>query len=427
MLGVLKNTWALLLGMAMLMLGNGMQGTLLGIRGGIENFSTWHMSIVMSAYFLGFLFGSHVTPEMIRRVGHVRVFAALGSMISAVLILYAAAPHWMMWAALRVIIGFCFAGVYITAESWLNDSATNTTRGQTLSMYLMVQMFGIVAAQGLLNFGDPSGYILFVIPSVLVSLAFAPILLSVAKAPVFSTTKRMSIRDLYMISPLGCGGMFLVGGVISSLFGMSSVWAAEVGLSVWEVTLFVSSIYIGGMLFQFPIGWLSDRMDRRKIMLWLSVFGAIALVQPMFFDLPMTLIFLIGAISGAVANPLYSLLLAYVNDYIETTDMAAASAGLMFITGLGSISGPLITGWMMGAFGSSAFFLFSGILYAALALYALWRMKQRPINIVSTANYTPIMPSASVVAVEAALEQAALDESEIEDGEDEDEKAQAAV
>ena len=168
MLTVLRSSWALLLGILMLMLGNGMQGTLLGIRGGIEGFTTGEMSYVMSAYFLGFLFGSRMAPNMIRRVGHVRVFAALASMISAVLVLYAVAPNWIAWAALRVVIGFSFSGVYIAAESWLNNASSNENRGQALSLYMMMQMTGIIAAQAILNVGDPAGYILFIIPSILV-------------------------------------------------------------------------------------------------------------------------------------------------------------------------------------------------------------------------------------------------------------------
>ena len=402
MLFVLRNTWALLLGLGLLMLGNGMQGTLLGIRGAIEDFSTFQMSIVMSCYFVGFLFGSRMAPEMIRRVGHVRVFAALGSMISAVLILYAAAPDWVVWAALRVLIGFSFSGVYITAESWLNNASTNETRGQALSLYLIVQMVGIIAAQLLLNVGDPSGYVLFVIPSVLVSLAFTPILLSVSQAPAFETTKPMSFRQLYDASPLGCVGMFLLGGVFSAQFGMASVWGTQVGLSVADLTIFVSAIYAGGLVLQYPIGWLSDRMDRRKVVLWLSALGAVALMVPMFVDLPFALLVLVGALGGGVSNPLYSLLLAYVNDYLDGSDMAAASGGLLFINGLGAISGPVITGWLMGAVGPNGFFLFMALLFGALALYAAWRMTQRRTTAEATSSYTAVSPSASVVAVETA-------------------------
>lgn len=402
MLFVLRNTWALLLGLGLLMLGNGMQGTLLGIRGALEDFTTGQMSIVMSCYFVGFLFGSRMAPDMIRRVGHVRVFAALGSMISAVLVMYAAAPDWMVWAVLRVLIGFSFSGVYITAESWLNNASTNETRGQALSLYLIVQMIGIISAQMLLNVGDPSGYILFVIPSVLVSLAFTPILLSVSQAPAFDSTKPLSFSRLYRASPLGCVGMFLLGGVFSAQFGMASVWGTQVGLSVRDLSIFVSGIYIGGLVAQYPIGWMSDRMDRRVLILWLSVVGGVALTLPVLLDLPFWGLVAIGAIGGGISNPLYSLLLAYVNDYLDKTDMAAASAGLLFINGLGAISGPIITGWMMDTIGSAGFFLFMAILFAMLAGYAAWRMTRRRARPEATSGFTPVSPTASVIAVEAA-------------------------
>ncbi|MCL4674932.1 MAG: MFS transporter [Pararhodobacter sp.] len=404
MLKVLASTWALLLGILLLMLGNGMQGTLLGIRGAIEDFSTTQMSIVMSCYFVGFLFGSRTAPEMIRRVGHVRVFAALGSLISAVLILYAAVPVWWAWALMRVLIGFSFSGVYITAESWLNNASTNENRGQALSLYLMVQMIGIIAAQALLNLADPSGYILFVIPSVLVSLAFTPILLSISPAPAFESTRRLSFRALYTISPLGFVGMFLLGAIFSAQFGMASIWATQVGLSVRDLSIFVASIYIGGLVLQYPIGWISDRMDRRRLILFLSVVGTLVLMIPVLIDAPFALLVLVGAMGGGISNPLYSLLLAYVNDYLEHSDMAAASAGLMFINGLGAISGPLITGWMMSVIGPSGFFLFMSAIFGMLAGYGIWRMFQRPVTPGAQATFTAVSPTSSAITVEAAME-----------------------
>jgi MFS family permease len=406
MLTVLRNSWALLLGMMLLMLGNGMQGTLLGIRGGQENMSTFQLSIVMSCYFLGFLFGSRMVPDMIRRVGHVRVFAALGSMISAVLILYAVAPNWIAWSLMRVVIGFSFSGVYITAESWLNDASSNENRGQALSLYLIVQMIGIIAAQGLLNLGDPNGYILFIIPSVLVSIAFTPILLSVAQAPAFASTKPLSFKRLFTASPLGCVGMFLLGGVFSAQFGMAAVWGTQAGLSVREISIFVAGIYFGGMVFQYPIGWLSDRIDRRKVILGVSAIGGIGLMIPVFWDIPFWALCAVGALGGAVSNPLYSLLLAYVNDYLDRSDMAAASAGLLFINGLGAISGPVITGWMMGVVGPSGFFLFMGLLFGVLAFYGVWRMTQRKQSADPTSSFTAVSPSGSLVALEVAMTEA---------------------
>ena len=405
MLTVLRNSWALLLGILLLMLGNGMQGTLLGIRGGIEGFTTTQMSYVMAAYFAGFLIGSRMTPEMIRRVGHVRVFAALGSMISAVLIMYAAAPDWIAWVAMRVLIGFSFSGVYITAESWLNNASTNETRGQALSLYMMMQMIGIIAAQALLNFGDPAGYILFVIPSVLVSIAFTPILLAVGPAPAFEMTKRLSFAALYRASPLGCVGMFLLGGVFSAQFGMSSVWGTAAGLSVREISIFVAAIYVGGLVFQYPIGWASDRFGRRQLVLVLSALGGVAMLAAAVFDLGFAGLLVVGVAMGAVSNPLYSLLVAYTNDFLDASDMAAASAGLIFINGLGAITGPLITGWIMARIGPNGYFLYMGVLFLALAAYAAWRMTRRRVLLAEqTASFAALSPGTSAIAVEVVIE-----------------------
>jgi MFS family permease len=405
MLKVLGTSWPLLTGVMLLMVGNGVQGTLLGIRGAIEGFSTLEMSYVMSAYFVGFLGGSRLAPEMIRRVGHVRVFAALGSLISAVLVLYPVVPDWTAWTVMRVIIGFCFSGVYVTAESWLNNSATNETRGQALSLYMIVQMIGIIAAQALLNAGDPSGFLLFIIPSVLVSLAFTPILLSITPAPVFDTTRPLPFRELFRLSPLGCVGMFLTGGIYSAMFGMAAVWGTLVGLTVAQISVFIGAMYVGGLVFQYPIGWVSDRMDRRRLILILSVLGAGAMAFTAFVSVPFLLLVALSVTLGAIVNPLYSLLIAHTNDFLTSEDMASASAGLIFINGLGAIAGPLVTGWLMGVFGPGGFFLFIAVLLGLLALYALWRTTRRASPAPSeTGSFAPLTPSASALAVEAVLD-----------------------
>ncbi|MEH6360894.1 MAG: MFS transporter [Amylibacter sp.] len=402
---VLKNSWPLFLGMMLLMLGNGLQGTLLGIRGALEGFNPNTMAWVMSGYFIGFLGGSRMAPEMIRRVGHVRVFAALASLVSACLILYAAIPNVIVWMGLRIIIGFCFSGVYVVAESWLNDSATNETRGQTLSLYLIVQMIGIVAAQAVLNFGDPSGYVLFIISSVLVSVSFAPILLSISPAPMFKTTKPMSFKKLFDASPTSVVGIFLLGTIFSALFGMSAVYGTEKELDVRTITLFVAMIYIGGMLCQYPIGWASDRMDRRLLIIYLTIFGAVTMaLAPLVTDnlyALMALMFIVGGVS----NPLYSLYIAYMNDYLEHDDMAAASGGLIFINGCGAIGGPFLVGWMMSEFGADSFFVYLAVLLGLSAAWAMFRSTVRAApNVEETAAYAPISPGTSAVAVELAAE-----------------------
>ena len=407
MINVLRSAWALLLGMMLLQVGNGMQSTLLGIRGEIEGFSTLEMSLVMSGYFVGFLFGSRMAPDMIRRVGHVRVFAALGSLISAVMIMY---PLWTdpyAWGAARILIGFCFSGVYVTAESWLNDAADNENRGKALSLYMIMQMVGIVSAQALMLVADPGGFVLFIIPSVLISLAFAPILLSVSPTPAFSTTKPLSLLEILKISPLGCVGMFLLGGIFSAQFGMAPVYGAVAGLSVAEISTFVSVFFIAALVLQYPIGWVSDRMDRRVLICGTAValgFGGIlgAVLGENF------VILLVAAfIIGGMSNPLYSLLIAYTNDFLEHDDMAAAAGGMVFINGLGAVAGPLITGWLMGFVGAWGFFIFISILAFAMAGYAAYRMTQRAApSVDDTESYAPVMPSASPLTVEYAQEYA---------------------
>jgi MFS family permease len=407
MIGVLRTTWPLFLGLMFLMLGNGLQGTLLGIRGAEEGFSTAQMSVVMAAYFVGFLFASRLAPVMIRRVGHVRVFAALGSFISAALILFPTLTDPVAWTLLRVVLGFCFCGVYITVESWLNDASSNETRGRAMSLYLIVQMVGIIAAQALLNLPDPTGFLLFIIPSVLVSIAFAPILLSANPAPVFADAKRMKLAAIYRTSPLGCVSVFLLGGIFSALFGMASVFGTEAGLSVREISIFVAVIYTGGLLCQYPIGWLSDRMDRRTLILALSAFGAVAAMLIVPFTDWFAALLVIGFVIGGVANPLYSLAIAYTNDYLEPEDMAGASAGLLFLNGIGAIGGPLLVGWLMDVIGPGGFFVFMGGLMAVMAVYSAWRMTRRPAG-VKTGAFVPVVPSVSPATVAAAAIEASV-------------------
>jgi MFS family permease len=405
MTDVLKGAWALFFGLFLLMLANGLQGTLLGVRGAIEGFSTLEMSFVMSAYFIGFLGGSQLAPAMIRRVGHVRVFAALASLISAGLLLYAVAPDPVVWTAMRVLIGFCYSAVYVTAESWLNNASTNENRGQTLSFYMIVQMGGIVAAQGLMNVGDPAGFILFVIPSVLVSISFAPILLSISPAPFFERAKPMTLRRLFQVSPLGFVGSFLLGGLFAAQFGMSAVWGTEAGLNVARISLFVSTMFAGGLVMQYPVGWISDRMDRRVLIAGLAGLGGVVTLIPALVPAPWPMLLVAGFTIGAVTNPLYSLVLAYTNDYLDADDMAAASGGLIFLNGLGASAGPIGIGWLMGWAGPDAYFGFVAVLLFIFSAYALYRMTQRATpDIEETGAYAPVFATASPVAFELTQE-----------------------
>ena len=402
---VLNNAWALLLGMLLLMLGNGLQGSLVGVRGGDVGFSTLEISLIMSGYFLGFLGGSRTTPELIRRVGHVRVFAALASFFSAALILFPAFTHPIAWMLLRVLIGFCISGIYVTAESWLNNAASNETRGQALSAYMIVLTMGMAGSQALLLIDDPSGFLLFIVPSVLVSISFAPILLSITPTPAFETAKPMTLRKLFDSSPLGCVGMFLLGGVFGAQFGMSAVYGQQAGFTLGQISLFVAMLFVGALVTQYPIGWLSDRMDRRTVILGVSLVGLGSALLAMMTGGPYELLLAAAFLVGAASNPLYSLLIAHTNDFLENDDMAAASGGLIFINGVGAVAGPIATGWFLQVLGADGFWLFMLLLFVAIASYAAYRKTRRPATPVEeTGTYAPLAPSVTPVAVEVAQE-----------------------
>ncbi|HLS18455.1 MAG TPA: MFS transporter [Paracoccaceae bacterium] len=411
MRAIILKSWALLLGIFMLMIGNGLQATLLGVRGGAEGFSGAVLGYVMAGYFVGFLGGTWVTPRLLRRVGHVRVFAAFGSLISAAFILYATLVEPVTWFLLRVVVGLCFSGVYIVSESWLNDAATNETRGKTMAAYITAQMMGIILAQLLLNVADPGGYPLFVLMSVLVSLSFLPILLSAGPAPKFEQTRPMSLRQLYQTSPLGCVAIFALGAIFAVQFGMSAVYAAERGFSLFEISIFVAMIYAGGLVWQPPIGWLSDRMHRRVLIMDLTGVGALGCLIVPVLGPSFPAILVAAFIMGGASNSLYSLVVAYVNDYLESEDMAAASAGLIMLNGIGAMGAPILLGYLMDLMVDDVFFLFLAAAFASITLYAIWRQRQRPVRIV-IGEQGPVVPMSQVasplaadVAIEAALEQ----------------------
>jgi len=405
MIKVLSGVWALLLGIVLIMLGNGMHFTLIGLRGGIEGFSSTELAIVTSGYFLGFLSGARLTPLMIQRVGHVRVFAALGSFMSAGLIALPLLTEPWAWTALRIIVGFCMSGIYVAAESWLNASATNETRGKVLSAYMIAQTLGIIGAQGLLTLGDAATSTLFIGASILVSISLAPILLSATPVPAVEVAQPMPLRRLFVGSPLGTVGIFLLGSVYATQSGMGAVFGSQIGLTANQIALFIAMLFAGALVLQYPIGWLSDRMDRRILIFGLALLGAASCLLGWITGGGLWPLMTAAFFAGGVTTPLYALLLAYTNDSLSAADMPAASGGLVFTFGLGAIAGPLVAGWAMQGLNPYAFWLVLGTTFAAIALYALYRMTQRAVvPVAETDSYLNILPTASTIAVEAAGE-----------------------
>ncbi|WP_339720264.1 MFS transporter [Marinomonas primoryensis] len=409
MIQVLFRVWALLLGIVLIMLGNGMHFTLIGLRGGIEGFSSAELAIVTSGYFMGFLSGARLTPSLIRRVGHVRVFAALGSFMSAGLIAFPLVTEPWAWVLLRLIVGFCMSGIYVSAESWLNDATTNETRGKVLSVYMIAQTLGIIGAQGLLTLGDAGTSVLFICASILVSVSFAPILLSVSSVPAVEVARPMPLRSLFVSSPLGTVGIFLLGSVYATQSGMGAVFGSQIGLTANNIALFIAMLFAGALLMQYPIGWLSDRMDRRKLIFVASCVGGLSCALGWFTAGSPWALMVAAFFAGGVTTPLYALFLAYTNDSLSASDMSSASGGLVFTFGLGAIAGPLVTGWAMQEVGPFAFWLVLGVTFCAIALYAFYCMMQKSlaVPVAETESYLGVLPTASPVAVEAAGEWAA--------------------
>lgn len=399
------------------MLGNGMHFTLIGLRGGIEGFSAAELAIVTSGYFAGFLIGAKQTPLMIRRVGHVRVFAALGSFMSAALIALTLHVEPWTWTILRVLVGFCMSGIYVTAESWINDAATNENRGKVLSAYMLAQTLGIIGAQGLLTLGDAGTAALFIGASILVSISFGPILLTVTPVPAAEVTRAMPLRELFTGAPLGTTGVFALGCVYAIQSGMGAVFSTQIGLTTDQTVLFIAMLFAGALVLQYPIGWLSDRMDRRLLIFLLASLGCAFCLMGWAMGANRWLLMAAAFLSGGVTTPLYALLLAYTNDWLDPQDMPAAAGGLVLTFGIGAILGPLVTGWAMEAYSPYAFWLTLAAVFSAVALYALYRMTQRVATPVEdTDSYINVLPTASPMVVEAAGTWA----SEQDDGEETD-------
>lgn len=413
MILAVRNSWPLFLGLLLLMAGNALQGAALGVRS-VDVFSNEVYGIVSAGYFAGFLLGSQLTPILLRRVGHIRVFAALGSLISVAVLVFVVWTDPFFWFALRFVVGFGFSGVYIVAESWVNSISTNQTRGQTLAAYMFIQFSGVVIGQQLLAIGDPAGAGLFILMSVMVSLSFAPILLSVTPAPVYATARPLSLRELFAASPLGAFGAAMMGGAYGVMFGMGSVYGALLGMSVLEIAQFLTMLYLGGVIFQVPVGWLSDRMDRRVLIIGICIAtAALAALGVLVSDTVLTTIggirifsvFIVAFLFGAFVNPLYGVLLAHTNDYVETDQMAAAAGRFIFLNGLGAFFGPIVGGYVMGGVGAAGFWLMCAGFIGAIAVFGLYRSTQRPsVAVDDTGPHAQVSRSFTPVAAEMAQE-----------------------
>jgi MFS family permease len=400
-----KSSWPLFFGVVLIMVGNGLQGTLLSLRATMEGFDITTTGLIMSLYYAGYVAGSVLAPRMLLNVGHIRVFAALASLASTTVLLHFIFIDPWVWGLTRVVTGFSYAGLYVVIESWLNGMATNRTRGKILSLYMFLVYLGMVLGQLLLNVADPKGAELFVLTSVLVSLALLPISLSRRQAPDFETPQRLKLRELYRISPLGVVGASMAGLLSASLFTIAPIYATHVGMSIAQISTFMAVMVLGGMLMQYPAGVLSDRIDRRLVMAMCCALAAVAAAACHFFGPGDGISFLFLAfLFWGFGVPIYALAASHTNDHLGRAQIVAASSSLILINGCGAAVGPVAMSLVMNAFGNNSFFLIFAAVYAAVTAYVLYRtMRRAPVDEAEKGHYVN-MPARGTPVIGALVE-----------------------
>lgn len=391
MFKILKSSWALFTGYFILMVAHGFQGNLLGVRSVIEEFNFLATGSIMSGYFVGYFIGANSIPNLVGRVGHIRVFAALASMASLSILIHAVFVNPIIWTMARFVTGFALVGIFIVMESWLNDRANNRTRGQLLSVYMFITLIGISLGSLLLNFSSPDKYEPFILISLLLSFALIPILLTKRKAPKFKKQGFINIKGLFKTSPLATVSMFCTGLIHSALFSLGAVYAAKMNFTILEISLLLFIITVCGGLFQWPIGYFSDKSDRRLIIIictfvaavfaFLAIYVSGASLENMYLaisaDRNKILFFLFFGIYAGMAIPLFTLNLAYINDYMEKAKFVSAGAGMQIIFGFGAMMGPFLCSTLMSAFGTNGFFIYLLIFHLIIGLFGLYRITRR--------------------------------------------------
>jgi len=384
---IFKNSWALFLGMGFLMMAYGYQGSLLGVRAVQEEFSLTATGFMMSGYFVGYFIGAATIPNIISRVGHIRVFAAFASLASLVILVHSIFINPFIWFILRVLTGISMVCIYTVAESWLNDRSSNKNRGSVLSVYMVILYGTMGIGMFLLNFSKPENYQPFILVSIITSVALIPILLTKKKPPTFKKIKAMSLDELYKVSPFGMVSSLFYGTIQSALFTLLAVYSASMNFTIFEISFVTFLLAVSGAISQFPIGKLSDLYDRRKVIVT-TTFGAAIFSICCIFSVGLMYLpeghattknwfFLFLTLFSFCSLPMFSLILAHTNDYIPKEKFVAAGAGLQFVFGLGAMSGPFLCSIFMNIVGENGFFIFLFFFHTIIGVFGIYRMKIR--------------------------------------------------
>lgn len=374
----LFSVFALLLGTLFLFLGNGLHSLLLPVRGTAEGYPTTLLGLLGTSWASGFVLGCLFAPRVVERIGHVRAFSGFAALIAIIALLTGILVDPVWWVVLRAITGFSIAGTSMIIESWLNERATNESRGMIFSLYIAITLFGIVGGQLMVPLGDTSTPILFMVAGILYCLALLPTTLSTAASPQPLKEVRLDLRGLFATSPVACVGILLTG-IANGAFGtLGAVFGAGAGLTAAAIAGMMSVTIFAGAVMQLPAGRLSDRIDRRYVLSGLAAIAAFAgflilLVAPVNVTVLMVLI----AIYGAAANALYPIAVAHANDFAKPEDFVKVSGGLLLLYGIGTIIGPTLGGPIMSALGPYALFLVTAVPHVMMVVYAIFRSRRR--------------------------------------------------
>lgn len=374
-----RAVWPLFFGLGVIGLCIGAQGSLLGIRAELEGFDTLATGLLMSGYYLGFLLGSLRAPAIIQRVGHVRAFGALTALASMTILVHSVIVDPWTWGVMRLLTGFAVSAIYVVAESWLNQAADNRTRGQLLSLYMITMLAGLSGGQFLLNVSDPRSFELFTLISILISLAAIPILVTATPMPAFAAARPVGIVTLYRVAPTGLVGSFLINACYAMALGMGAVYASRMGMRVSEISLFIAVLLIGGMLMQWPLGKLSDRMDRRTVIAG-SAFAALifAVASALVGGTGGIGYLLLALLFGGSCFPLLALYLALTNDQLEADQTVGASSALLLVGGVGASIGPFMVSLAMDSWGPSSFFWSLAAMAGLMTAHAVYKRLTDP-------------------------------------------------
>ena len=420
---IIKNSWALFTGFGMIIISHGFQGNLLGIRAVLEEFNYIATGTMMSGYFIGYFIGANVVPNLVSKVGHIRVFAAFASIASLSALVHAVFVDPYVWTISRFLTGFSMIGIFIIVESWLNDRATNKTRGKVLSIYMLVTYLGMSMGNLLLNVSSPKNYEPFIMISLLFSVALVPILLTKRKPPKFKKTSSIKIKELFKISPFGSFSTFCSGFIFSAMLTMLSVYAVTMNLSVFEISVLLVGVTLAGALFQWPIGSLSDNYDRRLVIIGCCLFASIFTILSIFYSglsfnnllaeemlrfnyfsigtgMNKTKLFIFIILLAGMILPLFSLNLALVNDYIPKEKFVAAGGGLNIIFGLGAIGGPIICSVLMSFLGPNGFFIHLLFFLLIISLFGVFRLTRRKYEDNPESTFTPLPKDITPLGIE---------------------------